>query len=123
MSRTANNGNETQFLDAEGWEFQYKVPGWIVIAKRALKNAVTIGLILGVWFLVSIWVEAAREIDFPTPVETFLRLFELVKGEKLYDYTLYDHYLISLKRWGIAFSFAAIVGVGAGPPGLAICSG
>lgn len=114
MNRTANDISETNFHESEGWEFEYKVPGWSSIAKKTMKNVASIGMILGIWFLVSMWVEAAREIDFPTPVETFLRLLDLMKSEKLYDYTLYDHYLISLKRWGIAFGFAAVVGIGVG---------
>jgi len=114
MTATASKRNEAQFLESEGWEFDYKVPCWVALAKRLFRNALTIGLILGGWYLVAIWVEAAREINFPTPMETFLRLFDFVRGEKLYDYTLYDHYLISLKRWIIAFGFAAIVGIGAG---------
>jgi ABC-type nitrate/sulfonate/bicarbonate transport system permease component len=114
MQKARNTGNEAQFLEADGWEFEYRETPLVKIARTVFKNAITIGLIFSVWFLVSIWVNQARSIDFPTPIDTFLRLIDLFKGEKLSDYDLYDHFLSSLTRWGIAFFLATVVGLTVG---------
>ncbi|MGD2271590.1 MAG: ABC transporter permease [Desulfobacterales bacterium] len=114
MPRGKNIGSEEQYLEADGWEFEYIETRLYKIARLVFKNALTIGVILGVWFLVSVWVNQARNIDFPTPIDTFLRLIDLFKGEKLYDYGLYDHFLSSLTRWGIAFFLAAVIGLSIG---------
>lgn len=50
-------------------------------------------------------------ISFPTPLEAFDRLFELLSGSNMFGLTIYDHVFASLKRWTIGYVISAVIGV------------
>lgn len=74
-------------------------------------NLISMTAFLIAWQIVSLGVYYVRGVPFPAPVETFLRLFSLLGGGKLYGVSIYGHLSNSLVRWTVGFSLAAVVGL------------
>jgi ABC-type nitrate/sulfonate/bicarbonate transport system permease component len=72
-----------------------------------------IGLFI-IWHIIAIIVMKNRGVPFPTPGQTFVRFFELLKGDVYLEHTMYGHLLDSLMRWGTGFLFAAVIGMSTG---------
>jgi len=79
-----------------------------------LISSLSISIILGAWYLVAFGVHVFRDVDFPTPHETFLLLGKKLAGEAIYDHSIYQHILSSLSRWISAYILAVFSGVGIG---------
>ena len=86
----------------------------MILLKKILHTLVPVLIVLCLWQVVAQWVEFFRGVSFPTPWQTFSRLSTLIRGEALLNHSLYTHTLISLQRWLIGFSIAAVLGVGYG---------
>lgn len=86
----------------------------MIYLKKCIQSAAPLLIVLIVWQLVALWVIILRGVAFPTPAETFLRLFELIDGVKLIGHSLYEHVASSLQRWVIGFSVAAVCGLAHG---------
>ena len=71
-------------------------------------------LFLLLWQVIATSVTHLRNVPFPTPWQTLIRLFQLAAGEPLSDALLYRHIADSLQRWLIGFSLAALAGVSYG---------
>ena len=69
---------------------------------------------LALWWGLAAIVMHLRQVAFPTPYETALRLLELVRGRLLNDFTIYQHVADSLQRWALGFGLAVGVGVSSG---------
>ncbi|MCK8823712.1 ABC transporter permease [Fuchsiella alkaliacetigena] len=69
-----------------------------------------IGLLV-IWHLIAISVTRSRGVPFPTPGQTFIRFYELLRGDIYLEHTVYKHLLDSLIRWGSGFLLAAITGM------------
>jgi ABC-type nitrate/sulfonate/bicarbonate transport system permease component len=92
-------------------------------ARRRLSPS---GLLIGVaslviplllWWGVAALVTHLRKdlgMPFPTPLDTYHRLVELLRGKPLAEFTLYQHLTDSVRRWAIGFSLAMGLGVGLG---------
>ncbi|MGC9316427.1 MAG: ABC transporter permease [Armatimonadota bacterium] len=76
---------------------------------RALWAIAPVVLGLIIWAVVAAAVRSRA--PFPGPVETAVRLFELLGGERLLDYSIYTHAGASLARWIIGFCIGASAGV------------
>jgi len=63
------------------------------------------------WEAIAGFVEVFRNVPFPTPLETFTRLADLVTGEPLYGIPIYKHLVDSVSRWILGFSLAVAVGI------------
>jgi len=71
-------------------------------------------LVLSVWQVTAMTVTAWRNVPFPTPWVTVLRLIEALGGEILVDHSLFRHVGDSLGRWIMAFAVASIAGIAFG---------
>ena len=80
----------------------------------ALLGAAAMLIVLSLWWLVALVVGYLRNVPFPTPWQTFLRLLDLLRGQSLLEFTIYRHLLDSLKRWGLGFGLAMFLGVAVG---------
>ena len=81
------------------------------------KNIISISsliIIILIWLLVALLTAEIREVDFPTPFSTFKNLLDNLHGEKIYDYSIYQHTFTSLGRWVIAYILAVIIGIAIG---------
>jgi ABC-type nitrate/sulfonate/bicarbonate transport system permease component len=73
-------------------------------------------LILAVWQTVSLFVTWIRDVPFPTPFETTVRLISILSGDIILDHTIYRHTLDSLTRWAAGFGMAVVCGLAFGLP-------
>lgn len=69
------------------------------------------GTFILVWWLFGLGVEAVRHIPFPMPDAVLTRFYLLMRGESIYDTSLFSHFLMSLKRWLMAYSIAVFLGI------------
>ena len=83
--------------------------------KIILTFAIGILIVILIWGLFAWYyndVVAKSLLKFPTPVESFGRLYEfLFENRNLFGYTIYDHIIASMQRWMIAFALAAGTGI------------
>lgn len=120
-----DGGKATQdALEAGDAIFHYRKDQWFGIRNNLLNIVLGVLLLLMIWYLVAELVNVWKGLTlFPTPVETFSRLFELLGGQKLYDVTIYSHVSASLTRWAagyaLAVSFGVIMGISLGVSGRA----
>lgn len=98
-------------INFEEPEFEYKESIIRKILLKLVNGFVSFTIILLLWYGIAQWVIHTRNVPFPTPKQTFSRLFALLKGENLYGETIYDHVTASLIRWGIGFALAALFGI------------
>jgi len=71
-------------------------------------------LIIAVWQATAVGVTFWRNVPFPTPWVTGLRVIGALGGEPMVDHTLLRHTADSLGRWIAAFGTGAVAGVGFG---------
>jgi len=82
---------------------------------RGVLTAVASLLIpLALWSGLAAIVINLRQVAFPTPYETTLRLLDLVRGKLLNDFTVYQHVADSIHRWALGFGLAVAIGVSSG---------
>jgi ABC-type nitrate/sulfonate/bicarbonate transport system permease component/DNA-binding PadR family transcriptional regulator len=72
------------------------------------------GLVPVAWQVVAVGITAWRNVPFPTPWTTGLRLIGALRGDIMVDHTLFRHAGDSLGRWIMAFGMAAAAGVAFG---------
>ncbi len=77
-------------------------------------NIAGLVLILTLWQLVALWITYDRGVAFPTPLQTWQRLFGLFSGQQLYDHSIIGHLSASLGRWLWGYGLAVIIGLFAG---------
>lgn len=68
-------------------------------------------ILLLLWQVAAEAVMLLRDVEFPTPWTTLLRLVQLAGGDPLSGSSLYVHIEASLRRWAAGFGFAAAAGV------------
>ncbi|SJZ30806.1 ABC transporter permease [Selenihalanaerobacter shriftii] len=88
------------------------------VGKNSLRDIVIniipiIGLFI-IWHLIAIIIIKNRGVPFPTPLQTLVRFYELLRGDVYLKHTIYGHLLDSLIRWGTGFSLAAVIGMSIG---------
>lgn len=71
-------------------------------------------LVVVIWEIASLLVTHLRDVAFPDPWQTLVRLAALIGGDALSKHTLYMHIATSLQRWLIGFGFAASCGIAFG---------
>ncbi|MFY9370840.1 MAG: ABC transporter permease [bacterium] len=71
-------------------------------------------VLLAAWQGLALLVLLLRGISFPTPLETLLQLGRLLAGSPLLGSSIYLHLGASLGRWLLAFTLAALLGMGIG---------
>ena len=71
-------------------------------------------LFLGAWYLLGWTVEWTRGIPFPLPPAVFERFWYFLQGELLYQSPVWEHFWMSLKRWGVGYGIALVLGFGLG---------
>ena len=81
---------------------------------RPILALMPFALALLVWSVVAAVVSATRGVDFPTPSQTFGRLFDLARGTPILEHTLYRHAWDSICRWAVGFGIAAVLGIAVG---------
>ncbi|ASQ91557.1 ABC transporter permease [Prosthecochloris sp. GSB1] len=79
--------------------------------RNGITLAVSLFLIAGLWQLTSLTAGLVRGVAFPTPLETFQRLLELLSGETLSGHSIFLHVTESLRRWIAGFTIAALLGI------------
>jgi NitT/TauT family transport system permease protein/taurine transport system permease protein len=84
------------------------------LLKKLLQILVPLTIVLLIWQAAAQVVLLLRDVAFPTPLQTFVKLAMLVNGDKLAEHSLYIHILSSLKRWSMGFAIAAILGIAYG---------
>jgi hypothetical protein len=84
------------------------------LRSRLTYAAASLLLVLVVWMIVALVVGSLRQVAFPTPWQTALRLAELLTGAGILQHTIYRHVIDSLARWGAGFAVAATCGLGFG---------
>ncbi len=91
--------NKKKFLS------DYKLPCRIAI------NLMAILIVLFVWWLIVLELKYVKGTIFPSPIDVINRVFQLVKGENLYNHTILTHLLQSLFRWSAGYILAVIFGI------------
>jgi len=81
------------------------------LLKSSMLTILSIVLILAAWHLVALIVISIRETPFPTPLEVLERLILLFSGNLLYDRTIENHVMLSLRRWGTGYVLAVVTGL------------
>lgn len=80
-------------------------------ASRAAVGLIGLGITLLAWQAVSMWVFEVKGVIYPSPMDTVLRLADLLSGTELYDHTIGEHVVSSLTRWGTGYLLAAASGI------------
>jgi len=83
----------------------------IPLFKKIALATLPLLIALVVWQTAALSVLYFREVDFPTPSQTLLRLVCLFTGERFLDYSLYRHIGSSLQRWVAGFGISAVLGI------------
>jgi ABC-type nitrate/sulfonate/bicarbonate transport system permease component len=95
--------------------FDYRENRLLRGLRGAGRNLAALGLIIAVWYALVLWVRWSRGTDFPTPLQCLQRLLSLLRGERLYGYTIRQHLVSSfLQRWLAGYGLAVAVGLVAG---------
>lgn len=81
------------------------------IKRNSYISIFSVLVIFAIWFAVAFIAGEIRSVDFPTPLSTFLRLIDNLKGEEVYEHPIYQHTLVSLTRWVFAYLFAVFSGI------------
>ncbi|NLF19275.1 MAG: ABC transporter permease [Lentisphaerae bacterium] len=82
---------------------------------RAGRHLLSLGLMVAVWYALAGWVRWQRGVEFPTPGDCLGRLVAMLRGEKLYGYSVGEHVLSSfLRRWLAGYLLAVAAGLGLG---------
>lgn len=84
------------------------------MSRRAFTYLLPFLLFVGFWQCVAAVVTSFREVPFPTPLATALKLTSLAGGQHLSEHSLYRHIADSLTRWFVGFGIAAVAGVAYG---------
>ncbi len=71
--------------------------------------SVVAGFVL--WQLVGMVLIWRKDIPFPLPVPTLLRLWRMALGEPLLEHSLWRHVADSLQRWWIGFAIGTLIGL------------
>ncbi|WP_421919456.1 ABC transporter permease [Marinifilum sp.] len=79
--------------------------------KKSIISISSLLIIFLIWFLVAFFTKEIRDVDFPNPFSTLKGLLHNLQGEKIYDYSIYQHTFTSLGRWAFAYLMAVIVGI------------
>lgn len=79
--------------------------------ENIITTLVSLVIILLLWQLLAWGVRWIRGVEFPDPVSTFILFFKSLKGEPVYEYTIFQHTLASLSRWLLAYIIAVITGI------------
>ena len=66
---------------------------------------------IGLWQLTALTVQYLRGIEFPAPLDCLASLIQLLGGERLLDFTIYQHTLSSCLRWLSGFLLAYTGGI------------
>ncbi len=77
----------------------------------ALIGLVGVAITVLAWQAVSMLVYEMKGIVYPSPLDTVMRLGDLIAGARLYDHTIAEHMFSSLARWGIGYLLAAASGI------------
>lgn len=95
--------------------FEYRESRLLRGLRSGAKALLSVGLILAFWYGLVFWVQWQRGTEFPTPGQCLRRFLALLQGEKLYGYTLPQHFVNSfLRRWLVGYGLAAGLGLGLG---------
>ncbi|NLJ33715.1 MAG: ABC transporter permease [Firmicutes bacterium] len=78
------------------------------------RKAIPYLLLLLAWQLMATLVWTLRGIPFPNPGETILHFFRLLWGSPLLGSSIFLHVGVSLSRWLLGFTLAALLGIGVG---------
>ncbi len=92
------------------WDNVRRIKGSSVL-KSLVKIVLGLSVLMLFWWLFALSVEAVRHIPFPTPDAVLMRLVSLLSGESVYDTSIFAHFIVSLKRWLIAYSIAVFFGI------------
>ncbi len=87
------------------WEFLNKS-----LWNKVALNLISVLVILFLWHCTVLLVKFTKGSLFPSPKDTFERLFHLLKGNNLYNHTIFTHFIKSLWRWGTGYLLAVIIG-------------
>lgn len=80
-------------------------------ALNLVRKGLPVLLAVAVWYALALGVKSVRGVEFPTPLDTLLRLAGLFAGENLSNHPVYRHVFHSLLRWMAGFGIAAVAGV------------
>lgn len=80
-------------------------------AYLALIGLAGVAITVLAWQAVSMLVYEMKGIVYPSPLDTVMRLGDLMAGARLYDHTIAEHMFSSLARWGIGYLLAAASGI------------
>ena len=84
------------------------------MARRILLLFASLVILILLWQGLALGVSTARDVQFPTPGATLVKLVGLLRGEPLCDHVVYRHVLDSLGRWVVGFVIAALLGTAYG---------
>ena len=84
------------------------------LPSKLIISTISIGMLFFLWIGVVHFVDATKGSTFPNPVNVFSRLVRLVRGDFLYDHTIWQHFISSLIRWGIGYCLAVLAGISTG---------
>jgi ABC-type nitrate/sulfonate/bicarbonate transport system permease component len=96
---TMNKNNRENFFS------HHRLPYRIAI------NLVAIFIVLFVWWLIVLELKQVKGTIFPSPIDVINRMFQLGKGENLYNHPILTHLLQSLLRWSVGYILAVILGI------------
>lgn len=115
MMPTGSLAKESAVLDRaiadDAVHFTFEGDAKSSLLRRVLVGAAGLLLLLLVWQAASMLVFAIKGVTFPTPLDTVSRLADLLSGDKLYRYTIFDHLYNSLVRWISGYSLAVVLGI------------
>ena len=83
----------------------------IVQLQKAVLFIAPFLLVIILWQLIAFIVTHLRDVPFPTPLATALRLLTVVGGDSLLNHSIYRHTFDSLARWGVGFGVAVFCGI------------
>ncbi len=79
--------------------------------KKIIFTLLSLLIVLTLWQVIAWIVLLVKDVNFPTPLATFSQLINHSFGEKIYDYTIWQHTFHSIFRWLTAYAIAAILGI------------
>ncbi|MBN1109285.1 MAG: ABC transporter permease subunit [Methanomassiliicoccales archaeon] len=91
--------------------FKFVPENWRTVLRSMLAALLGVAIVIVIWWSIAELMIYWRGAVFPTPPETFSRLWEALSGANIMGDSIFAHAQASLARWGVGYLLALVIGL------------
>lgn len=91
--------------------FKFVPENWRTVLRSMLAALLGVAIVIVIWWSIAELMIYWRGAVFPTPPETFSRLWEAISGANIMGDSIFAHAQASLARWGVGYLLALVIGL------------